>query len=260
MQNYTKIDQHIHQLSQTLAKFGRSFAEKKEDDSHTNVRFDFLGKQIWGRWATMGEQQLILSLHLESQEFKLLNKQFQEVAAFETIGRTQEEVEVAIANFVTKDLKVEGSILLESLHFEIPEYDFKNNNIQQWDAEALKQWMYYRMLANQACGTLIDHLNIEAEIRIWPHHFDTGIYTEVNQNIGIGFGWAMADSMINEAYFYYSVYGLNGHTIDYSTVKELSAGKWITGEHWNGAVLPLSEVNTENIQTYLQEATKWAFS
>lgn len=258
MNHYTNIDQHIHQLSQTLAKFGRSFAEKKEDDSHTNLRFDFIGKQIWGRWANINSGHLILSLNLDSQTFHLQDKQYQEVASFETIGKAQSTIEIEIAHFLTKNIKINGADFLKSLHFEIPDYDFKNDTIQKWNSEALDEWIHYRALANQACGLLNDHLNVEAEIRIWPHHFDTGIYAEVNQNIGVGFGWAMADSMIDEAYFYFSVYGLNGHSIDYSTVNELSAGKWITGEHWNGAVLPLIEVTTEKIQTYLKETTEWA--
>ncbi|MEA1787116.1 hypothetical protein U1E44_13530 [Arenibacter sp. GZD96] len=260
MKKYTKIDQYIHQLSQTVAKFGRSFSEKKEDDSHTNLRFDLIGKQIWGRWANIRSGHLILSLNLAHQTFHLLDKQNREVASFETIGKAQSEVEIAIAHFLTKNLKVDGADFLKPLHFEIPDYDFKNDALQKWDSEALDQWLHYRALANQACSLLNDHLNVESEIRIWPHHFDTGIYTEVNQNIGIGFGWAMADSMIDEAYFYFSVYSLNEHNVDYATTKPLSVGKWITGEHWNGAVLPLSDTKLATIQPFLKEATQWSQS
>lgn len=257
MQGYTKTDQHIHQLCQTLAKFGRSFAEKKEDDSHTNLRFDVIGKQIWGRWTNIQNEQLILALKLESKTFHLQDKQYQEVASFETIGKAQSEVEEDIAQYLTEMFKLNGTDFIKPLHFEIPDYPFKNETIQKWDTDALNECLHYRALANQACGLLLDHLNVEAEIRIWPHHFDTGIYTEVNKNIGIGFGLAMSDSMMDEAYFYFSVYGLNGHNIDYSTVKSLSSGKWITGENWNGAVLPLSEVKIDTIQTFLNETTAW---
>ena len=51
----------------------------------------------------------------------------------------------------------------------------------------------------------------------------------------------------------FSVYGLNGHTIDYSTVKSLSSVKCITGENWNGAALPLNEVRIDAIQAFLNE-------
>ena len=36
MHKYNNIDKHLHQLTQTLAKFGRSFATTQKDDSHTN--------------------------------------------------------------------------------------------------------------------------------------------------------------------------------------------------------------------------------
>jgi hypothetical protein len=260
MQAYTNIDQHIHQLCQTLAKFGRSFAEKKEDDSHTNLRFDFLGKRIWGRWGNFTNGRLIPVLNLEDQTFHFLDREYQGVASFGTMGKTQSEVEENIAQYLTEDLQTNGADFTEPLHFEIPDYDFKGHIIQKWDSDALKQWMHYRLLANQACGFLLDHLNVASEIRIWPHHFDTGIYAEVNTNIGIGFGWAMADGMMDEAYFYFSVYGLHGHTIDYSTVKSLTVGKWITREHWNGAVLPLGEAEAIHVYSFLRETTAWALS
>ena len=260
MQEYINIDQHIHQLCQTLAKFGRSFAEKKEDDSHTNLRFDFLGKRIWGRWGNFTNGRLIPVLNLEDQTFHFLDREYQRVASFGTISKTQSEVEKDIAQYLTEDLQTNGADFTEPLHFEIPDYDFKGHIIQKWDNDALKQWMHYRLLANQASGFLLDHLNVASEIRIWPHHFDTGIYAEVNTNIAIGFGWAMADSMVDEAYFYFSVYGLNGHSIDYAMVKSLSVSKWITGEHWNGAVLPLCEAEATHIHSFLRETTAWALS
>lgn len=260
MQEYTKTDQFIHQLCQTLAKFGRTFAEASEDDSHTNNRFDFIGKQIWGRWASIDKGSLILNLDLESQKFNLLNQDYNELASFETIGKTQDQVEQTIAGYLTQDLIGKEVDFLKELHFEIPAYKFKDKAIQKWNTAGLHQWMNYRHQANQACNLLLNHLNVEAEIRIWPHHFDTGIYAELFNNIGIGFGWAMADSMIDDAYFYYSVYGLNGHTIDYASVKPLSTGQWITGEHWNGAVLSLKEAKEPNIHRFLKETTEWALS
>ncbi len=260
MQEYTKTDQHLHQLCQTLAKFGRSFAEAKKDDSHTNLRFDFIGKKIWGRWGNFNNDPLILSLNLNNQMFDLIDKKHQVVTSFETIGKTQGEVEVAIAHYLRETLKTDSADFLKELHFEIPGYDFKNDPIRQWDAQALNQWINYRHLANQSCSLLVDHLNVEAEIRIWPHHFDTGIYAKVNDNIGIGFGWAMEDSMIAEAYYYLSVYALNGNTIDYDSVKPLSAGKWITGKHWNGSVLSISDAKPPMIQSFLKETTAWALS
>jgi hypothetical protein len=260
MQEYNNMDQHIHQLSQTIAKFGRSFVEVKKDDSHTNLRFDFVGRRIFGRWANINNHYLVLTLNIDSQDFQLLDPHFQEIASFKIVGKTQDEVESDIAQFLTQDLEVNEDDFLKAMHFEIPTYNFKNDTIQKWSTDSLTQWMNYRFLANQACVLFIDYLNVEAEIRIWPHHFDTGVYTEVNNKIGLGFGWAMADGMMDEAYYYFSVYGLNNNTVNYASIEPLSAGKWITGEQWNGAVLPLSEANIANIQSFLRDTSKWALS
>jgi len=53
MINYPQADQLLHELSQLLAKFNRSYLPKKEDDSHTNLGVDFLSKRIYSRWAQM---------------------------------------------------------------------------------------------------------------------------------------------------------------------------------------------------------------
>jgi len=259
MHKYNNIDKHLHQLTQTLAKFGRSFATTQKDDSHTNLGFDFLGKRIWSKWAELNKDNYILNFNLNTQRFNLLNTNYQNLASFNTIGKTQENVENDIEEFLAEHLKVEQTDFLKPMHFEIPEYNFKNKPIQTWDKASVHQWINYRHQANLASRLLLNHLNLETEIRIWPHHFDTGIYVEPNHKMGIGFGLAMADTMIDEAYYYYSVYGLNGHKIDYSSVEPLSVGRWITNENWNGAVLPLSEIDSTNINLFLQETTQWTF-
>ena len=88
---------------------------------------------------------------------------------------------------------------------------------------------------------------IPSEINIWPHHFDTGVFypvtvvnNETTQSIGAGF--AMADTMINEPYFYLYGWTKDGK-IEYKEATDLEAGKWLT-EGWQGAVLRTSEFNT----------------
>lgn len=259
MQDYIHIDKHIHQRSQTLAKFGRSFTKPQNDDSHTNLGLDYLGQKIWSTWAKLHQEAYILNFNLSNQHFNLHNNNYQNLASFNTIGKTQEDVENDIAEFMEKHLKAEQTDFMKPMHFEIPAYDFRNAFIQKWDKASVSQWLNYRHQANVACRLLLDHLHLETRIRIWPHHFDTGIYVEPNDKLGIGFGLAMADAMVNDAYYYYSVYGLNGHKIDYSSVEPLSNGRWITGKNWNGAVLPLSDIYAANTNLFLQETTQWAF-
>lgn len=258
--NIIELEKRIHQYVQTLAKFGRSFVEPQKDDSHTNLGFDFIGQKIWSRWASFDNRALILAIELKSQNFTLYGKDYKKVASFKTIGRTQSDVEKEIDQYISDTLRMGSSDFLKNLHFDITDYNFKSDTIQKWEDNIVDVWVSDRRAANEACDLLARCLNTEAEVRIWPHHFDTGIYIEPNDKIGIGFGWAIADEMIDEPYFYYSVYGLNGHNIDYDTVEPLSMGRWITGEKWNGAVLRRGNAKIGHIRRFLCEIVDWTFS
>lgn len=260
MRAYTELDGQMHQLCQILAKFGRTFVQAREDDSHTNLRLDVLGRRVWGRWAGFGNGFCALCFDLDNQKFHLVNHNLQTLASFQTIGVSRNNVEQSLAQYISQALNGNGAALLDPLHFQIPDYGPPDETVQKFDGLGLDQWFHHRQQADQACGLLMDRLNVDAEIRIWPHHFDTGIYVEVKDKIGVGFGWAMADDMVGEPYFYFSVYGLKDHTIDYSTVATLSRGKWILGEQWNGAVLPFGDVTKSDLSSFLKEMTTWALT
>ena len=108
-------------------------------------------------------------------------------------------------------------------------------------------------MANNACQWLLEHLQLEAETRIWPHHFDTGIYFEANENIGLGFGLAMQDSMLGVPYYYFSAYGLKDNEIDFEAFTKLKYGSWINTDDWKGATLELSKANLERILGFIDE-------
>ncbi|WP_339609018.1 hypothetical protein [uncultured Planktosalinus sp.] len=260
MKEYNEIDQQIHQLSQVIAKFNRTFVTQKVDDSHTNLSFDYIGRKVWGRWATIKSELLIPGLDLQTQQIMLVNKHYQTIANFATIGKTQPIFEKEMAGHLSKSLQLDAQELLKPMHYEIPNYGFKKDGFQKWNASKLDLWIHYRHLANETCALLATHLNKTAEIRIWPHHFDTGIYMELNDKIAVGFGWAMADDMINEGYFYFSAYGLNDHKINYDSVSKLTIGRWIISSEWKGAVLGLAEANHQNIFVFLGEITQWVVS
>ena len=85
---------------------------------------------------------------------------------------------------------------------------------------------------------MLGYLQKEGEIRIWPHHFDTGIYVMATKQLGLGFGLAMKDAMVGAPYFYLSGYNQE-NPVSYKNLNPLTHGKWETGEQWNGAVLSL---------------------
>jgi hypothetical protein len=257
MKNYTNTDQQLHVLCQIITKANRTFVPKKDDDSHTNLAFNSAKNRIEGRWINSTRGKIIMNLNLASLRFEWVNEQEEVLESFPSLGKTIKQIEVQISEGLSV-LGLSKTGFTYELHFEIPAYPFADKPIQIISAEDLTTWKNYRKLANEACSNLLSKLNIESEIRIWPHHFDTGIYIEPSNEIGLGFGLAMEDSMVGSSYFYYSAYGLNGYNFEYPTDKKLEIGKWIVNENWQGAVLPLEDLqenDTEKLTLFVTEVS-----
>ena len=262
MQEYTNTDQQIHQLCQIIAKANRSFVSSAEDDSHTNLFYDHIGGRIVGRWIDTDLGKVLLALQLESFKFVWFDTKFKEIKSYSIKGKTTVEIETAIESDLgffklgTKDFR-------DDLHFEIVSYPFKDNAFEQFNVNGLQLWRGFRDLANSASMKLLGMLQQESEIRIWPHHFDTGIYATVPNKVGIGFGLAMEDEMAGSPYFYMSAYPVSGN-INYEKAAKLSVGKWINNEGWKGAILTFDELGTNSreeadrsIDRFIKETTQW---
>lgn len=259
MQGYNHIDQHIHQLSQIITKANRTFVPKQADDSHTNLYFDSIARRVYGRWINAEKGNIILALNLQSFSFEWINDALKVIQIHSIQGKTSSKIEQSIADALP-EIGLRAKDFRNDLHFKISEYPFLNEPFSNFEAKDLTQWEHYRSLGNKACFALLGLLQATSEIRIWPHHFDTGIYVEPNKNVGFGFGLAMEDSMVGIPYFYFSGNELNGHAIDYNIVPELTFGHWIINHHWKGAVLPLPDLekdNSKTIHVFLKEVALW---
>ncbi len=256
---YKILEQQIHLLSQIIAKFNRTYVPQEADDSHTNLSFDPISNKIYGRWVVQENQKLNLALNLDAFQFELINNALVPLHSFKIQGKRIESIEQEIAAYLPEvGFSREG--FTDKLHYEIPVYDFAEDKFEKWDSVFIKEWQENRAMANEACCLLLTHLQIEGETRIWPHHFDTGIYIEAHDNLGLGFGWAIEDGMVGDSYFYFTAYGLNGIEIDYSNVPKLNFGQWIINENWKGAVLSLNTIKDHptSVNLFLKEVTSAA--
>ncbi len=265
MQEYNKTDQQLHWLSQVLAKTGRAFVPEKEDDSHTNLYFDPVAGRLCGRWIVQEKQKSMLTLNLASMQFEWLDRYFEVKHSTSVVDKSLEEIEKEVAIFPSS-LGMPSEKMFEALHFEIPRYGF--NSIAQKDLsdEGLRQWKFFRYLANLASLDFMGFVQAESEIRIWPHHFDTGVYTQLTPGFGLGFGLAMEDSIAGQPYFYLAGYA-SDQQIQYTNLPALKTGKWITGENWNGAILPLGDLDTRKLEAnlsviegFIRSAGNWYLS
>lgn len=245
MQEYNRVDQKIHWLSQAIAKVNKSYVPEKSDDSHTNLVFDALGEKICGRWFDTAKGQLLLCLNLKTPEFRFMDRKQNVVASFSVFNKSMHQIEKDLAHFLVH-IGMDISPLTSPLHFEIPDYGIASIEEHEISKEGLDLWKFYRKMAQNSCQNFLGYLQQESEIRIWPHHFDTGIYVQISEELGLGFGLAMKDDMVGDAYFYLSAYVSEG-VIKNSTLHELKVGYWETGGAFQGAVLPLHSITSDSI-------------
>lgn len=249
MQEYIKTDQQLHWLSQVLAKAGRAFVPEKPDDSHTNLYFDPLAGKLCSRWIEKDKQKFMLTLNLASMQFEWVDRYFDVKQSTSALGKSMEELEKEVAVF-PGSLGLPSEKIYEALHFEIPDYGFDSIAQKDISEEGIRQWKFFRYLANLTSLDFLGFLQAENEIRIWPHHFDTGVYAQLTPGFGIGFGLAMEDSMAGQPYFYLVGYASDGQ-LQYKNLPAPETGKWITGDNWNGAILPLGELDTKKLKANL---------
>ena len=259
MQEYNNIDKKIHQLSQIIAKVNRTFVPKKADDSHTNFFFDPLSHRLYGRWIKTKDQNIILTLNLQTNKFEWLDDSLSTLHSIDIVGFKYEQLEDYVEGSL-EEFGLDKNGFRNEMHYKIPVYSFLNKSFEKFDKNSREVWELYRGLANGSCNVMSGFLQAVGEIRIWSHHFDTGIYVTPNKSIGLGFGLAMKDDMVGNPYFYFSGYGLNGKEIDYTNVPDLDSGKWIINDQWKGAVLSLEEIKNTDItivNSFILDVCQW---
>jgi hypothetical protein len=262
MQNYNSIDRQFHWLSQVIAKANKAYVPEQKDESHTNLYFDPIKLRLLGRWIDAPRGKIMLALNLQSLSFQWLDAGQNILHEVSGLSKTSEELEKSVSEY-PGSLNMDIELLLLPMYHEIPDYKIEELSRSDFSEEGLRSWFYFRDLANRASQDMLGHLQSQSEIRIWPHHFDTGIYTMVGADLGLGFGLAMEDKMVGQAYFYIS--GYKGESpISYENLKPLNSGKWFISEHWNGAVLLLNDIShssseeaLKTVRVFIQETTAW---
>lgn len=262
MQEYSNTDKQIHWLSQVIAKVNKALVTEKEDDSHTNLYFDAVGKRLIGRWIDTPKEKILLTLDIVHHRFEWLDSRLQNQSVVGIENKELKVLEQEVREY-PKSLGLNTDKIAAPLHFEIPDYKIRTIQEGELTEKSLNSWCKIRELANFACLAVTGYLQAESEIRIWPHHFDTGIYCQVTKSLGLGFGLAIEDTLVGEPYFYLAGYS-SGNSIQYKDLPDLIAGKWLIGEHWNGAVLTLSEIYDlpsdialEKINKYIKKSADW---
>lgn len=236
----------FHIAAQYLATVSINFLEAKEDDSHTNLG--------WNNRAlhthSLSKNNDVLSLDYQSFSLILTND-LGHSNSFPLDGKTHFE----IVHWIRKKfLEVYPEKEYEyKLHYELP-YPIVNNHFVFYkpSKEKINQLIQQRNLVQKALEETLKDQKQNASIRIWPHHFDSGSFFMIDEEVGIGLGMAMPDEMIHDFYFYVS--GYRGHdAISLSDDLKIKKGRYYN-EGWKGIALAVSGITVEEAITFYQEA------
>lgn len=229
MDSRTTLELHV--ASQYLAAAAKMYLPAKDDDSHTNMGWNpnqaaffsrtfanrdslmFHTKRMTLEWKGTMKESLVVDGHTHAEVIKWLE-------------------EVSRKNGVKK--------YIFDLHYTLESGAIKDDfRFGETTAEALDSHAEYRTKCVKAGQSALTALGLEAEIRTWPHHFDTGGYIQIpNEDLGIGFGLSIPGSVVDEYYLYAAGYK-DGKQISTVSLSPLAKGKWVSGE-WKGGVLPVA--------------------
>lgn len=242
-----KIQTQVHFAAQYLAMAGKSFLEPKSDDSHTNIGFN-TQTGCFETWTlnTIGVK-LLLDLNVFSLKWDIGNSPEIMLA-----GKSHTEVLHWLIR-TSKGLGLNKPYQF-GLHYDLPFSWNDNYTFEFTDKKALNEIIQLRKLANSTIENFLNSENLKSDIRVWPHHFDTGAFVVLNDGSGksIGLGMAIPDSVVPDHYFYIS--GYKGHNgLDTSHFKKLSKGEW-KNNGFKGAVLAVSNHTEKEILYFLEEA------
>ena len=254
MQAYVEADQKLHVLSQVIAKINRTYQDKQDDDSHTNLCFDELGGVLAGRWMHLENEYYLPVFNLGTQHFAIWDKHLEsicDVGIKDGIAHAEETLDKALSSIGFGRDDTFGP-----MHYEITDHVIEEPKLIT--NVTLNQWRHYRKLANESCAMLLSLFQQHIEVRIWPHHFDTGVYFQALPNLGMGFGLAMRDKMVNSPYFYLS--GFHNNERKLVNTPKLSSGYWIQNENWKGAVLPLEDIKYDEYHERLVKLKSFIFT
>ncbi|WP_035335775.1 hypothetical protein [Dokdonia sp. PRO95] len=223
------IEKQLHIASQYLAAAGISFLPKKEDDSHTNLGFNPEEAILETHSLSDANDKLILN-------YKNFSLEWRSDAVSKVIdldGATHKGLVEWISSNSREFINKEYSY---KFHYELPYSIDDDFTFKLSDVEDLSEMMHLRILAQFILERIDIHYNLNTSIRIWPHHFDTGIYSLIpDLHITVGLGLAIPDSLCENHYLYITGYK-GGQAIDPSGLESLTIGDW-KSNGFKGAIL-----------------------
>ncbi|MGX1930983.1 hypothetical protein [Flagellimonas sp. 2504JD4-2] len=237
-----------HLVAQYLAAAGISFLEPKEDDSHTSLKFNMADKSIYTYPLNIYGDTISFDYADFCIRWNSINNHGELNLKWCTHKKVLKWIEDrAKMSGIQKQYKYK-------FHYKLP-YAIREDFVFEItdDRGSLIRLSDIRTLGQLSLESFILNRRLVSDVRIWPHHFDSGAYVPnlgTNKNYALSFGLAIPDKLFSSFYFYMALYDDEGHTsVETKTLEPLKIGKWLdTG--FKGAVLPVDEVTNESVATH----------
>lgn len=235
-----------HHAVQFLTMTAKAFISEKQDDSHTNGEYNSMHNAILGH-VIEGSHPMRVGIRLTDLRLIIVSPENHLIDDLILDGKSKEEVFSELQKLFNSH-GLTGDKLSMKLHYDLPQQRIGNGGVfKVRNVSAFAEINKQRHNANLMLTKVASHYRDVSDIRIWPHHFDSGglisLAYDAQQNVlrSIGIGFAIPDTLVNEPYFYLSFW-----TAD--STKELEnppafsgKGMWKTPD-WKGAVLPILDL------------------
>ncbi|NER12561.1 hypothetical protein GWK08_03845 [Leptobacterium flavescens] len=247
-----KTQNKFHHLSQFLAAFSNSYLPKADDDSQSN-----LGWSV-SKSAVISREIEGVHLELSYKDLHLRVIKGEQAEETDILGLGREQLDSWIREKIS-GFGLDASRFNYELGFTI-DTDFDSFiSLDNEEEKSIEELSLYRNLSQLALEDTAAKSTAATDIRIWPHHFDTGMLIDLSEErdfgTGLGLGYAIADSVNDTPYYYVYGWGKNSANINYGELPGLSSGTWKNGD-WKGALLPASECsNPEKLKDFYGEAS-----
>ena len=246
MQHPTDIT--LHRAAQYLASFGKQYITQESDDSHTNLGWDVKLSALYTRSGSDGQ---FMRLYLSDLRIEWVDGERNFPLGLE--GRSHGEVTVWLHHIALRCGKEEYDFYL---HYALDSGKLEQDYIfDDYDSSRSEQLISLRNDAHETCKAIQNHFELDTEIRIWPHHFDTGGYAPLpGSDVSIGFGMATPDAVMPDHYLYASAYR-TGESVKTDGFPEMEQGLWRQGD-FEGAVLSMKGISPDRQLEFLKQAIK----
>ena len=255
-----QADRVLHSLAQLIALTGTNQLAAQPDDSQANIIWNSDQTRLEGQSFEHKNQPLRLVIDVPTFSLQFLDENDNLLATFGAENKTPAET----MDWWQTAMQGWGFNPKKPLNYQLDTTPIAQKT-QYVRPAGLNTWSDWRTVANQTLADLNKASGQTSDIRIWPHHFDTGVYYSIPDELGkeraaIWAGYAIADQVSSEPYFYLSGYNRQ-HPVDFTKASKLAIGHWLAGPDWQGACLLVSQITEpEQITRFLTESYAWLAS